>query len=483
MADRYQNFILGKAGDAVGKATFEKLNPANKGESIGVFPRSDHRDIDRAVEGARSQWGRWATLPPPERGEILYRAVEFGRARRDALASIVTRESGKLLGDAVDETQAGLEALAFLAGEGQRLLGGAPSREGPGYYSLALPVPYGVAGVITSWCFPFALTMAAVGAALIAGNAVVLKPSEHTPLTAVRILEILLEAGVPPGVVALVHGGGEEAGAPLVRHPGVPLVALAGASEVVREAAVACAAEQKRAVLEVMRRDVVLVLEDADLEVALPGILQGTFAPLARRPAPAGAVVVQGKSAKELVARLAEAGERARPGDGLLAASDIPPLLTEQHLKRLQAWVRTGIREGAKLLCGGEVYREGDCRKGWFYAPTVLVDVQPAMRAAQDEIWGPVLTIVPAGTPEDAVARANALPASSTVTVYSRNVWRALHLAEGLQAERVYINGSPRHFLRVPFGKEMAGRFPSIQDVFTRWRTVAVDSGSRPAAS
>ena len=480
MADRHQNFVSGKWGDAVGKGTFEKLNPANKSESLGTFPRSDHRDVDRAVDGVRSQGRQWSALPALARGEILSRTVALCRARRDAVAEAVTRESGKLLPDAIDEVQAGLEALAVLAGErGGRVEGGAAAA-GSGCHALAFPVPCGVAAVLTSWSLPFAVMLTAAGGALIAGNSVVLKPSEHTPLVGQRILEFLLEAGVPAGVVALVQGGGEEVGAPLMRHPDVAVVALTGAADVVREAAIACAAEQKRPALEILRREVTLVLEDAELETAVRGILQGSFAPLAGRAAPVGAVVVQGKVGKELLARLVEAAGRASPGDGLEPASTIPPLVTERHLKRLQAWVRTGVREGAKLLSGGEIYREADCRRGWFYAPTVLAEVQSTMRVSQDEVWGPALAVLSASTVEDAVARVNALPGSSAVGIYSRNLGHALRLAEELHAEHVRINESSRHLPRVPLGVEGPGLWSPALRTFARWRTITLDVGTSP---
>ncbi|MFB3817095.1 MAG: aldehyde dehydrogenase [Candidatus Methylomirabilales bacterium] len=473
MPDRAQNFLDGWV-DSVTKATLETLNPANKGEVLGLVPRSDHRDVDRAVEVARAGWPAWARTAPRLRSEVLRRAADMLQARLEEFAGLLTRESGKLLPDAHEEVGAAVELLAGLAAEARREAGGAAWHGSSARLRAAAPV--GVTAVLTPWTFPLALPAALVGAALAAGNAVVLKPSEETPLLAVRLVETLLAAGVAPSALGLVHGSGEEAGAPLVRHPEAALVAFAGFPDVAREVAIACAAEQKRALLLPGGREAAVVLEDADVDQAVARVVAGTFAALGRRR-PVLHVVLQGKAGRQVQERLAEAVPRLRPGDGLLPDTAVGPLVNDRQVKRLHAYVRVGVKEGAKLLCGGEAYREGEARKGFFYTPTLLAEVAPKMRAAQEEVAGPILALLPAATPDEAVERVNRLPTGQAVSLYARDVGKALRVAAGLRAEVVRINDAgadPPEARAWLLGSLAEGG--RLVDAFSRWRRVWLDA-------
>jgi aldehyde dehydrogenase (NAD+) len=480
MAERFQNLIDGRWVDSSTKASWEDQNPANRSDVLGVFPRSDHRDVDRAVEAAAAHRVELARLEGADRSGILQRAAGLLQTRSEELAALLTRESGKLLEDARSEVAAAVEILSDLAGEALR--DGGDASWGPATARLHAPAPVGVVGVVTPWSFPLAMPAALVGAALTAGNAAVLKPSEETPLVAARVVETLLEAGLPAAALGLVHGSGEEAGAPLVRHPEVSLVAFAGFSEVVREVAIACAAEQKRMLAVTEGREALIVLEDGDLEAALQAAAAGTFAPLGRRRS-ALHVILQGNAARVVPDRLAALAQALRPGDGMLPETRVPPLVNERQVKRLQSYVRLAVKHGAKLLGGGEPYREGDGRRGFFYAPTILTDLQPGMRGAQDEVAGPILGLLPVERVDQAVDWANRLPTGRAVTIYSRDVAKALRAAAGLRAETVRVNGpsggglSARDWLLGP----SCGR-GRLMDCLSRWRTLFLDAGTAPAA-
>jgi aldehyde dehydrogenase (NAD+) len=478
MPDRAQNFLDGRWVDAATRATFDTLSPANRSEVLGVVPRSDHRDVDRAVEVARAGWAGWAQTQPGMRSGVLHRAADLVQERLEELAALITRESGKLLPDAREEAAAAVEILRELASETRRE-DGAAAWHGA-LVRLRAAAPVGVTAVLTPWTFPLAIPAALVGAALAAGNAVVLKPSEETPLLAVRLVELLLAAGVPPSALGLVHGTGEEAGAPLVRHPEAALVAFAGFADVAREVAIACAAEQKRALLLPTGRDAAVVLDDGDVELAVAHLAAGTFAALGRRR-PVLHVVLQGKAGRQVQEQLADAVPRLRPGDGLLPDTAVGPLVNDRQVKRLHAYVRTAVKEGAKLVCGGEAYREGDARKGFFYTPTLLAEVAPKMRAAQEEVAGPVLALLPAATLDEAIERVNRVPTGQAVCVYTRDPGKGLRAAAALRADVVRINeGGSRPGVRewLLGALNEGGR---LVDAFSRWRQVWLDAAARPA--
>ena len=443
MGDRLKNLIDGNWVDSANSATFDDTNPANKTDVLGSFPRSDHRDIDRAVEAARSAFPAWSVCPSMRRAEILYKAAHIIEERSDDLSAVIVRETGKVLAEAQMELRDGVSTLRAIAGDGSRLAAEASSPDRAGTVVLATPVPLGVAGVITHWTFPLAGSLWAVGSALAAGDTVVLKPAEDTPLTAARLVEILLEAGLPPASICLVHGHGEEAGAPLVRHPDVALVSFAGSSEVGREVAITCAAEGKRLCLDLGEETVAIVLEDADLDVAVESVVGAGFAVAGQRWRGAARLFVQRKALKEFSERVIASVQALRLGDGMSAATDIGPIINEIQLKRVHGHTRIGLRDGAKLLCGGEVVKEGECKRGFFYAPTVFGDVVLKMRLVQEDVLGPMLALMSVVSLEEAVQQANTLRRATTTAVFTRDIARGFRAIEGLRAGRVYVNPTP----------------------------------------
>jgi aldehyde dehydrogenase (NAD+) len=483
MGEPFNNFIDGRWVESAGKATFDDINPANKTDVIGSFPRSDHRDIDRAVETARAHFQAWSRVPPPRRAEILYRAASLVEERSDELTAVLVRETGKLAREAQAESREGASVLRAIGAE-VACLGGPMVPSGrPGALAMVTQLPLGVAAVITHWTFPLAGPLAALASALAAGNTVVLKPAEDAPLAGTRLVEMFLEVGLPPGAVSVVHGYGEEAGAPLVRHPDVVAVSFEGSSDVGREVAIACAAEQKRLDAHLGERCVLLVLEDADLDPAVEGAVRGAFALAGQRWRGATRALVHRKIAKEFAERVIASVQALRPGDGGLATTDIGPVISESQLKRVHAHTRVGSREGAKLLCGGEVVREGDCKRGFFYAPTVFGDATLKMRFVQDEVLGPALAVMSVGSTDEAVQQANAARRAATVAVFTRDLTRALRVAEGLRAGRVQVNPSLAAD-DAPSSLAGYGRLPRFRldtggwtlDRFSAWKEVTIEA-------
>ena len=300
MAERFKNLIDGKPVDAVGGGVFDDTNPANRSETIGAFPRSDYRDADRAVEVARGARKTWGDVPLPQRASVLLRAADLLRSRQEAFVELVVRETGKVRAEAFAEVRDALEGIACIAGDGmQPDPSGRSAREAGERLTFGLRVPVGVVAVIASWCHPLGGIMYQVLPALAAGCPVVLKPAEDSPLVALRFAELLIEAGIPPAALGVVHGTGEEAGASLVRHPDVALVSFSGSSGVGREVAIACAAEHKPVRLDLGGRSATIVLDDADMEGALEGTISGAMATSGQRRAPATRVLVHRKTLRE----------------------------------------------------------------------------------------------------------------------------------------------------------------------------------------
>jgi len=487
MADRFQNFIDGKWVDAANGTTFDDINPANKTDTLGTFPRSDHRDVDRAVEAAKAHFPIWRRMPAPRRAEILFRAGEALVRRKEELAQLVTREMGKVVKESQVEVQEAVDMIYYIAGEGRRPYGVTTPSEFPDKFAMTVRVPLGVVAAITPWNYPLAIPIWKVAPALVAGNTVVLKPAEDTPLTAVRFVEILLEAGLPPEAVNLVHGQGEEAGAPLVRHPDVALVSFTGSSEVGREVAIACAAEHKRVSLEMGGKNPILVMEDADLDLAVEGALWGAFGTSGQRRAAASQILVHKKVLREFADRLVTKTQALRLGDGLSAGTDVGPIINDAQLKRVHGYTRIGLKEGAKLLCGGEIYREGECKKGFFYTPTVFGDVSSRMRIAQEEVFGPTVGLLPVASLEEAIEVANSSRYGLSSAIYTRDINRAFRAIELLGAGITFVNASTVGAeVHLPFGgirqtgngRREGGR--QALDVFTEWKAVYVDYGGKP---
>lgn len=482
MGELYKNYIGGKWVEAKSGKTFENRNPANRHDLIGVFPASGPEDVDEAVSAAKRAFLNWRLVPAPKRGEILYRVGELLRQRKEEIARAMTREMGKILKETRGDVQEGIDTAFYAAGEGRRLFGETTSSELPDKFAMSVRVPIGVCGLITPWNFPMAIPTWKMFPALLCGNTVVLKPAEDTPHTAVKLFEIFEEAGVPPGVVNLLHGTGEEAGAALVRHTNVQLVSFTGSTAVGREIAAVCGRNLKRVSLEMGGKNAQIVMEDADLKLALNGALWGAFGTTGQRCTATSRLILHKAIKKELTEELMKQAEKIKIGDGLDETVEMGPLINEAARQKVHGYVQLGKEEGARLLAGGEIYEEGKWMHGYFYRPTIFDQVAPDMRIAQEEIFGPVLSIIEIESFEEAIEVLNGTAYGLSSAIYTRDVGRAFHAMRDIEAGITYINGPTIGAeVHLPFGgvKETGNGHreagTAVYDVFSEWKSIYID--------
>ncbi|HEY2990102.1 MAG TPA: aldehyde dehydrogenase family protein [Candidatus Binatia bacterium] len=482
MAEIYKNYIAGRWVAAKSGKTFENRNPADRCELIGQFPDSNGADIDEAVGAAKRALPQWRLVPAPKRGEILYRVGEILRRRKEEIARAMTREMGKILKETRGDVQEGIDTAYYAAGEGRRLFGATVPAELPDKFAMSVRAPVGVCGLITPWNFPLAIPTWKLFPALLCGNTVVLKPAEDTPLTAVKLFEILAEAGVPPGVANLVHGSGEQAGAALVSHPDVRLISFTGSSTVGREIAASCGRNLKRVALEMGGKNAQVVMEDADLNLALEGALWGAFGTTGQRCTATSRLILHRDIKKQLTDMLVGRAEKIKIGDGLDETVEMGPLINEAAREKVHRYVQIGKDEGARLLTGGAIYEEGKWIGGYFYLPTIFDRVKPSMRIAQEEIFGPVLSIIDVKSFDEAVEILNGTPYGLSSSIYTRDVDRAFRALRDFEAGITYINGPTIGAeVQLPFGgvKETGNGHreagTAVYDIFTEWKSVYVD--------
>jgi alpha-ketoglutaric semialdehyde dehydrogenase len=476
-APRYRNLIAGTRVDAARGETFETSAPATE-EPLGLFPRSGEEDVERAVAAARAAWPEWRLVPAPERGAILFRFARLLEEAKAELTDLMTREMGKVRAEAGGDVQEAIDMSLYMGGEGRRLHGQTTPSELRDKFMMSVRMPIGVVGAITPWNFPIAIPAWKLCPALVCGNTIVLKPAEDTPLLAERFVALLEEAGVPPGVVNVVHGFGEEAGAALVRHPDVPVITFTGSRETGLAVARAAAEQLKHVHLELGGKNAIIVLEDADLDLAVEGIVWSAFGTSGQRCTAASRVIVEDGVYAELQSRLVAAAERLRLGPGWEEGTDVGPLINRTALEKVHRYTGIGVAEGARLLTGGEPAGG----EGFFYRPTVFADVEPQMRIAQEEIFGPTTALIPVAGFEEAIAAANAVPYGLSSSIYTRDVNRAFRALRDLEAGITYVNaGTIGAEVHLPFGgvkgtgngHREAGQ--AALDVFTEWKSIYVD--------
>ena len=482
MSSTYKNFIGGRWVAPSGGKTIENRNPANNSELIGSFPRSTAKDIDAAVFAAASAWKSWRLLPAPKRAEILFRAAEMLAARKEEFARDMTREMGKVLKEARGDVQEAIDMTYYMAGEGRRLFGQTTPAELPNKFAMSTRNPLGVCGLITPWNFPMAIPSWKVIPALVCGNTVVLKPAEDTPLSAVHFVRTLEAAGIPPGVVNLVMGSGPEAGAALSKHSGVSVVSFTGSCEVGNLVASTCAASFRHFHLEMGGKNVLMVMDDGDIDLAVDGAIWGGFGTSGQRCTAASRVVVHKKVLKEFTRKFVDRARKLRIGDGLDPKVDVGPVINETQLRRIQEYVQIGKKEGATLLCGGTRLDTGEYKRGWFHEPTIFGDVDPEMRIAQEEIFGPVVSIVPCKSLDDAIEIGNGVKYGLSAAIYTRDVNRAFRAMRDMNTGIFYVNSSTIGAeVHLPFGGTKATgnghreAGTAALDVFSEWKSIYVD--------
>ena len=482
MTDQFKNYIDGNWLMAPSGKTFENRSPADRNDLIGVFPASGPAEVDAAVGAARRAFAGWRLVPAPKRGEILYRVGELLRKNKEEIARGMTREMGKVLKETRGDVQEGIDTAFYVAGEGRRLFGETTPAELPNKFAMSVRMPIGVCALITPWNFPMAIPTWKMFPALVCGNTVVLKPAEDTPLTAVKLVEILSEAGVPPGVVNLIHGRGEDVGAALVRHPQVQLVSFTGSATVGREIAAACGQSLKRVSLELGGKNAQIVMDDGDLDLAVEGALWGAFGTTGQRCTATSRLIVHRQVAKKLTDMLVARARTLKIGDGLDESVDMGPLINEAAREKVLGYIDVGKREGARLLMGGSIYQSGSCGNGFFFEPTIFDQVKPDMRIAQEEIFGPVLSIIEINSFEEAIEVLNGTAYGLSSSIYTQDVGRAFRAMRDIEAGITYINGPTIGAeVHLPFGgvkdtgngHREAGT--TVYDIFTEWKSVYVD--------
>jgi acyl-CoA reductase-like NAD-dependent aldehyde dehydrogenase len=382
--------------------------------------------------------------------------------------------------------QEGIDTAEYAAGEGRRLFGQTTPSELPDKFAMSVRTPVGVCALITPWNFPMAIPTWKIFPALLCGNTVVFKPAEDTPHTAVKLVEILTESGVPPGVVNLIHGRGEEAGAALVRHPNVQLVSFTGSATVGREIASVCGQNLKRVSLELGGKNAQIVMEDADLNLALEGVLWGAFGTTGQRCTATSRLIVHHEVKKQLTEMLVARTEKIKIGDGLDESVEMGPLINQAARQKVHGYVQTGKGEGARLVSGGTIYEEGKCVNGYFYSPTIFDQVIPSMRIAQEEIFGPVLSIIEVKNFQEAIDALNSTAYGLSSSIYTRDVGRAFRAMRDIEAGITYINGPTIGAeVHLPFGgvkntgngHREAGT--TVYDIFSEWKSIYVDYSGR----
>jgi aldehyde dehydrogenase (NAD+) len=481
----YRNFVNGEWVESHAGQVFENRNPSSQ-EVVGLFPRSDARDVERAVAAAAEAFPRWRRHPAPRRAEILFRAAQRLQERKEELAADMTREMGKILIETRGDVQEAIDMAYFMAGEGRRQYGQTTPAEMPNKFAMSVRMPLGVCALITPWNFPMVIPAWKIFPALMCGNTVVIKPAEDTPLSCYNLVKILAEAGFPRGVVNLVAGFGEEAGEALLSHPAVRMVSFTGSTAVGRHVSEMCAPAFKRCHLEMGGKNVILVMEDADLELAIEGAVWGAFGTTGQRCTASSRVVVHQKVYREFVEELVKRAAALQVGDGLDPTVQMGPLINREQMQKVRQYVEIGASEGARLLCGGHPLEGPAHACGFFFEPTVFADVSPNMRIAQEEIFGPVVSVIPCDGLESAIAIGNGVSYGLSASIYTQDVNKAFVAMREMYTGIFYVNsptiGAEIH---LPFGgtkdtgngHREAGT--AALDAFSEWKSIYVDYSGR----
>ncbi len=485
MTQEDQNYIGGRWLPAKGARRFERENPAT-GEITGSYPRSGPEDVAEAVCAAEQASKAWRRLPAPKRGEILFRAAEILVREKERCARELTEEMGKVIKEARGDVQEAIDMTYYMAGEGRRSFGQTTPSELPDKFAMSVRAPVGVVGCITPWNFPMAIPSWKIMPALVTGNTVVFKPSQFSPKSAYNLIKTLDDAGVPPGVVNLVFGEGAEVGEAVVKHPRVDLISFTGSNAVGRTIGMQCAELGTPVSLEMGGKNAIIVLDDADLGLALDGVIWSAFGTTGQRCTAASRIIVQSGVYDEFAEKLVARAERLRLGNGLDESTDVGPVVNTAQLHKIDSYMTVGRAEGATIACGGAITNVGPLERGHFFQPTVFTDATPRMRVAQEEIFGPVTALIRVDSLEEAIDVNNGVPYGLSSSIYTRDVNKAFKAIEAIDTGLVYVNaGTIGAEVHLPFGgtrgtgngHREAGT--AALETFTEWKTVYVDYSGR----
>ncbi len=481
----FRNFIAGEWCASTSGATFESRNPADTRDLIGRFQQGTAADIAMAVSAAWAARPMWQRTPAPKRGEILYAFGALMAEHKERLARAMTREMGKVLSEARGDVQEGIDIAYLMAGEGRRMFGDTTPSELPDKWAMSIRQPIGIAGIITPWNFPMAIPCWKMMPALVTGNVVIFKPASDTPHCATLLVELMAEAGFPPGVVSLVTGTGGEVGSAIVRNPDVEVISFTGSSVTGRQIAEKAGRQLKRLSLELGGKNAVVVLADADLDLATDGILWSAFGTTGQRCTACSRVIVDRTVVEPLLERLETRARKLRLGPGLDETTDVGPLINGGAVDKVDSYIEVGQAEG-ELVTGGRRATDGDLANGHFFEPTIFSGVRPMDRIGQEEIFGPVLSVIPVADYAEAMTAVNQTRYGLSSSIFTRDVNQAFRAMRDFETGIVYVNaGTTGAEVHLPFGgwKETgnghreAGH--AALDTFTEWKSIYVDFSGR----
>ena len=478
----YTNYIDGEWRPSTSGQTFENRNPANTDDLIGIFQKSTRADVEAAISAAARAYERWRLVPAPKRAEILFRAAQLIVERKENLSRDMTREMGKVLSETRGDVQEAIDMTFYMAGEGRRMFGQTVPSELPNKFAMSVRQPLGVSSIITPWNFPMAIPSWKIIPALVCGNTVVFKPASQTPLSALNFVKVLEDAGIPRGVVNMVTGDGDEVGTPLTTDAQVRVVSFTGSTHVGRIVNQAAAPGFKKVHLEMGGKNVIIIMDDADLELAVDGCLWGGFGTTGQRCTAASRVVVHEHVYRSFLDQFVARAKSLVVGDGLEPDTQMGPSNSENQLQTVMEYVQIGRDEGARLATGGRRLEQGEFGRGYFHEPTIFADVHPHMRIAREEIFGPVVSVIPCKSLNEAIDIGNGVEYGLSASIYTQNINQAFAAMRDLYTGIFYVNaptiGAEVH---LPFGgtkntgngHREAGT--AALDVFSEWKSIYID--------
>jgi alpha-ketoglutaric semialdehyde dehydrogenase len=480
---KYLNYIGGEWTESASREFFENRNPADTRDVVGLFPKSTAEDVNRAVAAAKEAADKWRRTPAPRRAEILFRLGEILMKNKDRFSQEMTREMGKVLKETGGDVQEAIDCTYYTAGEGRRLHGYTTPAEMPNKFAMCVRQPVGICGLITPFNFPMAIPSWKLIPALVCGNTVVIKPGEDVPLSTYNLVKSCEEAGIPSGVVNIVNGHGEDTGAPLVAHKDVRLISFTGSTATGKHIASEGGKLNKIISLEMGGKNVIIIMDDADVDLAVEGSVWGAFGTSGQRCTASSRLVVHKAVYNEFVEKLVARVKQLRIGNGLETSTEVGPVINEAAVEKIMSYIEIGKNEDrARMMCGGNHLTNGDYANGYFIEPTVFADASPEMRISQEEIFGPVTTVIPFDTLEEAIQIANNVEYGLSSAIYTQDVNRAFYAMQEMYTGIFYVNsatiGAEVH---LPFGgtkgtgngHREAGT--QVLDIFSEWKSIYVD--------
>lgn len=478
---KLNNYINGQWGTDTGADYTAVKNPAN-GKTIADVRLSTRDDVNQAVAAAKAAQKKWARVPAPKRADYLYEIGRIMIEKKEHLSQVLTKEMGKVIEEARGEVQEGIDMAYYMAGEGRRLFGETVPSELDNKFAMSVRAPIGVVGLITPWNFPVAIATWKSFPAIVAGNTFIWKPATETPMMAYEMALIFEEAGLPAGVANVVFGSGGTVGTAVIEHPDVRVVSFTGSTETGRRVAELGGRHLKKVSLEMGGKNAIIVMDDADIDLAVEGILWSAFGTAGQRCTACSRVIAHTDIKQDLEQKLLEAMKGLTIGDGADESNKIGPVINAKSLEKISYYVNVGKEEGAKLLAGGNTLTEGHYTGGHYFEPTLFTDVAADSRLAQEEIFGPVISLIEISSLEEAIEVNNSVVYGLSSSIFSRDVNKIFQAQRDLDTGIVYVNaGTTGAEIHLPFGGTKGtgnGHRDSgvaALDVFTEWKSIYVD--------